>query len=94
MGERRFKGFVFNGKGDQRGISRGFCAQITEVNKPLLSVGRLEAAGYRVRFDGPKNSYIEDKQNGENMRMEKRGHVYVLRVFVRDTAAGFTRQGS
>ena len=86
--------FVFNGNGDQMGISRKLCAQITEVNKPLLSVGRQEAAGYRVRFDGPNNSFIEDKTNGENMRMEKRGHVYDLRVFVRDTAAGFARQGS
>ncbi len=93
-GERRFRGTVFGGKGDGRGITRGFCAQVTDVNKPLLSVGRLEAKGYRVTFNGPDKSFITDGKTGERMKMEKRGHVYVLRVWVKENeASGFTRQG-
>ena len=94
-GERRFRGTIFNGAKDWKGITRGFCAQITDVNKPLLSVGRLESAGYAVNFDGPARIFITDKKNGDKMKLEKRGHVYILRVYVKEPEAPvFTRQGT
>ena len=74
---------------------RPMTVQITSVNKALLSVGKLEANGYEVRFAGPGRSFIRDTRTNDRLPMEKRGHVYILRVWVRDDApaAGFGRQG-
>ena len=72
-------------------------AQVTSVNKTLMSVGKFEEGGYEVHFGGEKNSYICDRATGETMWMEKQGSVYVLRLWVRDPNASgqvFIGQGT
>ena len=95
QGERRFIGVCFDCEGNARGIARRFTAQVCDVNKALLSVGRLEDAGYEVKFGGRGRSWIRDNLTGEKMMMDKRGHSYILELWVRTgaRAAGFARQG-
>ena len=83
IGEKRFIGTWFAGEQDGRGISRPMAAQVTSVNKALLSVTRLEEGGYEVHFGGSRNSYIRDRATGDTMWMEKQGSVYVLRLWVK-----------
>ena len=83
IGEKRFIGTWFAEYRDGRGISRPMAAQVTSVNKALLSVGRLEEGGYEVHFGGARNSYIRDRATGDTMWMEKQGSVYVLRLWVK-----------
>ena len=58
MGEKTFAAFT------DGGVLRSMTAQVTEVNKALLSVSRIVRAGNRVVFD-EEGSYIEDKATGE-----------------------------
>ena len=98
-GQKEFVGTWFRDDGDGVGISRPFIAQVTDVNKNLLSVPKLEEGGYSVLFDGPRNSWIRDGQTGEKMYMTKVGKAYQLSVWVREdasmgaTSAGFAGQG-
>ena len=57
-------------------------AQVTEVNKALLSVSRLVSVGNRVVFDS-EGSYIVDKQNGECMQMHDNGSMFLLKMWCR-----------
>ena len=56
-------------------------AQVTDVNKGLLSVQKLVKSGHRVVFD-PNGSYIEDTNNGEYMEMKEVGGMYMLKIWV------------
>ena len=95
LGQKQFVGTWFESEYDERGISRPMIAQVTSVNKALLSVGRLEEGGYDVHFGGAENSYILDKSTGEWMWMVKEGSVYTLELWVKDAALApvFSRQG-
>jgi len=95
QGERRFTSVCFDCEGNTRGILRRFTAQVCDVNKALLSVGRLEDAGYEVKFGGRGRSWIRDNSTDEKMMMEKWGHSYILGLWVRTSprASGFARQG-
>ena len=95
LGEKQFIGTWFAGDSDERGVSRPMVAQVTSVNKALLSVGRLEEGGYDVHFGGKKNSYILDTNTGERMWMDKEGTIYTLKLWVRNPTAApvFSGQG-
>ena len=82
LGEKQFVGV------SHEGISRHITAQVCEVNKGLLSVRRMVAAGNRVVFDG-QGSYIEDPQTGEIMNMEERNDMYILRLWTRGPKSSF-----
>ena len=56
-------------------------AQVCEVNKPLLSVRRMVAAGNRVIFDSD-GSYIEDKTTAEKMWLSEEEGMYMLSLWV------------
>ena len=56
-------------------------AQVTEVNKALLSVSKILRAGNRLVFDSA-GSYIEHKPSGEWTPLEERGGIYVLKMWV------------
>ena len=58
-----------------------------QVNKCLLSVARLNAAGQRVTLDG-KESYIEDKRTGERTQIQYTNGVYHLGVWVKVSGKG------
>ena len=76
LGEKRFTGV------SNEGIQRGMTAQVCDVNKPLLSVKKIVAAGNRVVFED-EGSYIQDKSTNEIMYMEDVGGMYVLRMWVK-----------
>ena len=75
MGEKKVNAFT------ECGLSRNLVAQVTEVNKALLSVSKIVGAGNRVVFDD-EGSYIEHKTSGEWMPLEERGGIYVLKMWV------------
>ena len=74
LGEKRFVGHT------EEGLERRVTAQVAEVNKALLSVKRIVAAGNRVVFD--YDSYIEDKNTGERTWLHESNGMYMLRMWV------------
>ena len=81
LGEKGFKGM------STEGHEKMITAQVCDVNKPLLSVRRIPAAGNKVRFE-PEASYIEDAA-GHRMWLEERGGMYILKLWVRDGVVPF-----
>ena len=65
----------------EEGVTRRFVAQVTDVNKGLLSVQKLVKAGHRVVFE-QTGSYIEDTNSGEYMEMKEVGGMYMLKIWV------------
>ena len=82
LGEKQFVGV------SNEGISRHITAQVCEVNKGLLSVRRMVAAGNRVVFDS-QGSYVEDPQTGEVMNLEERQGMYILRLWTKVPRTAF-----
>jgi len=78
-GEKRFQAE------SEEGIKNKFIAQVTDVNKGLLSVHKLVQAGNRVVFD-PEGSYIEDTKTGEVMRLREMGGMYMLKMWIHKNA--------
>ena len=62
---------------------RSMTAQVCDVNKALLSVKKVVAAGNKVVFGDDEGSYIENKATGERMWMEEEGGMYVLSLWVK-----------
>ena len=77
MGQKRFTFVTVNG------VSRRVCAQITKVNKALLSVSQVCGKDHRVVFDKVE-SYIEDKVTGERIPLEEKNGTYSLLCWVRN----------
>ena len=65
------------------GAVRRITAQVCAVNKALLSVRKVVAAGNRVVFS-PNEAYIEDLATGERMEMEEANGMYVLKAWVKN----------
>ena len=77
MGEKTFKCLT------AEGILRNMTAQVCEVNKALLSVKRLVAAGNTVVFGSRNGSFIEDNDTGERIWLEEESNgMYALTVWV------------
>ena len=75
MGTNTFTAHMDNGQ------VRKLTATVTEVNKCLLSVSNIVAAGSRVGIDD-SGSYIESKATGKVIPLERRGGMYVLKMWV------------
>ena len=75
LGEKVLAGYT-----DNEGIERAICAQVTQVNKPLLSVHKLVQAGHTVVF-GPQGAFIRDAAGGD-LRLEENGGMYHLKMWV------------
>ena len=69
------------------GVNRAITAQVTEVNKPLLSVSKMVKAGNTVTFS-PEGSYIYDGYTGEVMSLEESKGLYWLKVWIK-SSSGF-----
>jgi len=69
------------------GVNRAMTAQVTEVNKPLLSVSKMVKAGNTVIFS-PEGSYIYDGYTGETMSLEESKGLYWLKVWIK-SSSGF-----
>ena len=66
----------------EEGAKKSITAQVADVNKGLLSVRKIVAAGNRVVFD--TDSYIEDKQTGERMWLTEAQGMYMLKMWVKN----------
>ena len=64
MGEKTFVGITDDG------TNREITAQVCDVNKPLLSVSKMVAAGNRVVFE-EDNSYIDTIDTGERVWLKE-----------------------
>jgi hypothetical protein len=69
--------------------------QVAEVEQPLLSVAHLTAAGNRVEL-GHTDGRVVNLSTGRTIALERRGGVYILKMFIADAAAPlpFRRQGA
>ena len=65
----------------EEGTRKKITAQVADVNKGLLSVKKIVAAGNRVVFDD--NSYIEDKATGDKMWLTEAQGMYMLKMWVK-----------
>ena len=63
------------------GCDRWFSAEVTDVDKPLLSVALIVAAGCKVIFDR-HGSYTEQPDSGEYIELEQTGGLYTLKMWV------------
>ncbi len=55
--------------------------QIAAINKPLVSVSKLNEAGYKVVFD-ENNSYIMNKKTKKVIKMKMEKGVFVIDAYV------------
>jgi uncharacterized protein (DUF1684 family) len=69
--------------------------QVAEVEQPLLSVAHLTAAGNKVEL-GASDGRIVNLTTGKAIALEKRGGVYLLKMFVAygEAPLPFHRQGA
>ena len=68
-----------------------FLFQIAAINKPPVSVSKLNEAGYKVVFD-ENNSYIMNKKTKKVIKMKKEKGVFVIDAYVpKELETGFSR---
>ena len=68
--------------------------QVAEVEQPLLSVAHLTSAGNRVEL-GHTSGRVVNIKTGRAIALERRGGVYILKMFIPDAAPlPFRRQGA
>ena len=75
LGEKTFTAYT------DVGHEHYLTAQVTDVNKALLSVSKLVDKGCRVVFDGA-DSYIENKTSGDWSPLEEKNGMYVQKLWV------------
>ena len=78
MGEKKFSGST------EEGLNRCVTAQVCDVNKALMSVKKIVAAGNKVVFD-EEGSYIEDKRTKEKIWLREEKGMYMLKLWVKNT---------
>ncbi len=65
------------------GIQRLVTAQVTDVNKALLSVSQVTDRNHRAVFS-KSGSYMEDETNGQRIKIDREpGGTFSLKVMVR-----------
>ena len=70
---------VFKAVTDE-GWERKLTTQVTDVDRPLLSVSAIVKGGKRVVFD-PRGSFMEDS-DGQRIAMEERNGLFTLRMWI------------
>ena len=75
LGEKKFRGFSSEGQG------KDITAQVCDVNKALLSVRKIVAAGNKVIFE-KQGAYIEDP-GGRQIWLEEKQGMYMLKLWVK-----------
>ena len=68
---------------------------MAEIEQPLLSVSQLASAGNYVKL-GDTDGHIVNTSTGRTIALERRGGVYIMKMFIPDAAAPlpFGRQGA
>ncbi len=69
--------------------------QVAEVVQRRMSVAHLTGAGDRVEL-GHSNGRVVNLKTGRSIALERRGGVYIMRMYLADAAAPapFRRQGA
>ena len=67
----------------EEGFKRNIRVQVCDVNKALLSVKKVIAAGNRVIFD-EDGSYIEDKATAEKIWMIEKGGMFMIKLWIKN----------
>ena len=80
MGEKKFS--MMTGEGNWAEAT----FQVAEVTRPLCSVTKICDRGNRVVFDS-QGGYIENYASGVQTRFSRQNNVYVMDMFVEETAA-------
>ena len=70
---------------------KGVVFQVSDVHKPLMSVGAMTDAGYEILFR-KEGGFMRDMDSGEQIPLQRRGNLYVLKAWVCAADASFTRQ--
>jgi hypothetical protein len=76
QGEKRFEVVC-----DEGGRRRRMVAQVCGVNKALLSVRKVTAAGNTVVFK-KRHGWIEEDATGERIWMEEKDGMYIVKLWV------------
>ena len=63
-------------------IPKGIVFQVTDVHKPLLSVGAMCDAGYECLMSR-RGGFMRDETTGEIIPLIRRGNLFVLQAWVR-----------
>ncbi len=68
---------------------------VAGVGRPSPSVAHLTSAGHLVEL-GPTEGRVKNLTTGRTIALERRGGVYILKMFIPDAAAPlpFRRQGA
>ena len=69
---------------------KGIVFQVSNVHKPLMSVGAMADAGYKCLL-GREGGMMRDIDTGEIIPLERRGNLYHLRAWVRAADSIFGR---
>ena len=67
--------------------------QITDVTKPLNSVGKVCDQRNQVLFTST-GGYVIDEETGESTWFPREGNIYVMHSWVKEDESTFTRQES
>ena len=71
-------------------IPKGVIFQVSDVHKPLMSVGSMADAGFECLLS--KNGGImRDVDTGEEIPLERRGNLYILTAWVKSADTDFHR---
>eukprot|EP00973_Karenia_brevis_P021533 2959621-Karenia_brevis.AAC.1 len=77
------------------GVDTSMKFQVCPVTKPLGSVSKMVKTGHKVVFDDPdsgEGSYIQNKVTGRKTYLRHENGIFMLDVWVKPNATGFTRQ--
>ena len=61
---------------------KGIIFQVSDVHKPLMSVGAMADAGYECLLS-KQGGFMRDVDTGEMIPLTRRGNLYVLKAWVR-----------
>ena len=66
----------------EEGAPLAIKVQVTNVDKPLIAVSRLTAAGHEVWF-GQDGGTVTNKANGKATTFIRKSNVYIMRIWVK-----------
>ena len=76
LGEKQVVGL------SDQGTNMAISFQVTSVDKPLIAVSKLAAAGHDVIF-GQQGGVVHNRTTGKKTPFTKRNNVYVMNIWVR-----------
>ena len=69
---------------------KGIIFQVSDVHKPLMSVGAMTDAGFECLL-AKEGGFMRDVEQGEIIPLTRRGNLYILKAWVRSADSDFVR---